>query len=459
MLKAWVGKQNFPSLADFADFKENNSVASEFKIKSLKSDKFFQNDFDVAAFYAHLAQLDPLQVLEYFLEIAKANNLVDKSTKLNIKDIKDGNVFNTAASIKFNNLTEKDAVYGLDFNNQFLGFDSRGWISNLFLPKEVAKKFTKNQDDDAIFEELNKYSSVEVQDQSAGGSGSAGSAVGGKGAENNKLYGDLQKKVKEIKDNLKKTSDSILKAGSDGENGSGSSSSSAEPQTSTTIEGEIKKFFTEKTQKLTNLKDVLLAFYFKAKELNNFSAWSKLGDDLDYKIVFEKQNVSGSSSSSTDSSEHIPNGLEAYKLTYYYKVFDAKTKTDKYQTPKIELSLWLNKNASNSKEKEELNKAVLTIPPSFSLVYLGQDDFDKINKKDSSDSETSHHFDKTEHFKKFKQKFKNITKILKFLLFLKMKIVLIQKDTKLSIFKLKKLPVKKANLQTNQFYTSKFVLF
>ncbi|AJR12493.1 Uncharacterised protein [Mesomycoplasma dispar] len=418
MLKAWVGKQNFPTLKDFADFKENNSIASEYKVKSLKSDKFFVNDFDVAAFYAHLAQMDPAQVLEYLLEIAKALNLVDKSTKLSAKDIRDGNVFNSAAGIKLN-VTEENPVYALGFNNQFLGFDNRGWISNLFLPKEVAKKFTQNQDDDAIFEELNKYSSVELQ-TGAGGSGSAVGGKGGSGTSDSSLYGDLQKKASEIKEKLKTTNSSILKATTN-ENGSGSAGSavggkggsgvaSSDP---TSIETEIKKFFTDKTQEFRNLKDVLLAFYFKAKELNNFSAWSKLGDDLDYKIVFEKQNDSTGSSGSDSTTEHIPNGLEAYKLTYHYEVFDVKTKDVKYKTPKIELSLWLNKNASNSKEKEELNKAVLTIPPSFSLVYLGQDDFDKINKKDSSDSETSHHFDKTEHFKKIQAKVQEHNKDLK----------------------------------------------
>ncbi|WP_341504361.1 hypothetical protein [Mesomycoplasma ovipneumoniae] len=101
MLKAWVGQQKFPKLEDFASFTENNFIASDYKIKSLKSDKFFKNEYDVASFYAYLIQMEPAQVLNYLFEIAKANGLVDKNASINLNDIKDDNIFKIASDVKF----------------------------------------------------------------------------------------------------------------------------------------------------------------------------------------------------------------------------------------------------------------------------------------------------------------------------------------------------------------------
>ncbi|MHA0315228.1 P97 family adhesin [Mesomycoplasma ovipneumoniae] len=414
MIKAWVGQQKFPKLEDFASFTENNFIASEYKIKSLKSDKFFKNEYDVASFYAYLIQMEPAQVLNYLFEIAKANGLVDKNASINLNDIKDDNIFKIASDVKFNT-TEKNPVYSLDFNNQFLGFDSRGWISNLFLPKSVWEKTKTLINDSDIFNELNKYSPVKVEEGSAStGSGMATTSSG----TSDDLYKQLQEAAKKIKEELKKQSSSILKAGDGsgsgggggggGGAGAGGGSGSTQPSS---IESEIKKFFEQKTQPLSTLKDLLLAFYFKAKELSNFSAWSKLGSDLDYKIVFEKQTTSTTSSGSgTTESVTTPSGLEDYKLTYYYKVFDKKTGADKYQTPKIELNLWVNKQDTQRTERAELNKAVLSIPPSFSLFYLKKDEFDKLKKDQSDQSKT---FEATEVFKEIQSKIQENNKDLK----------------------------------------------
>ncbi|MDW2915450.1 adhesin [Mesomycoplasma ovipneumoniae] len=407
MLKAWVGQQKFPKLEDFASFTENNFIASEYKIKSLKSDKFFKNEYDVASFYAYLIQKEPAQVLNYLFEIAKANGLVDKNASINLNDIVDNNIFKIASDVKLKT-TETNPVYSLDFNNQFLGFDSRGWISNLFLPKSVWQKTNTLINDSDIFNQLNQYSPVKVESNSSTGSGMGGSGTG------DDLYKTLQEAAKKIKDELKKQSSSILKAGVDGGSGGGggaggSAATSTQPSS---IEVAIKNFFTEKTQPLSTLKDLLLAFYFKAKELTNFNAWSKLGNDLDYKIVFEKQ---GTTWSSTGGSETLttPSGLEDYKLTYYYKVFDKNTGVDKYQTPKIELNLWVNKNDTQRTERAELNKVVLSIPPSFSLFYFKKEDFDKLKKGESDQSTEAKAFETTEAFKEIQTKIQENNKDLK----------------------------------------------
>ncbi|MDW2924281.1 P97 family adhesin [Mesomycoplasma ovipneumoniae] len=405
MLKAWVGQQKFPKLKDFANFTENNFIASDYKIKSLKSDKFFKNEYDVASFYAYLIQMEPAQVLNYLFEIAKANGLVDKNASINLNDIKDDNIFKIASDVKFKT-TEK--VYSLDFNNQFLGFDSRGWISNLFLPKTVWEKTNTLINDSDIFNELNKYSPVKVDSNSGSGSGMTNSGT-------DDFYKTLQEAAKKIKDELKKQSSSILKAGTDesssgggGGGGAGGSAATSTPQTS--IQAEIKKFFTDETQSLSTLKDLLLAFYYKAKELTNFNAWSKLGSDLDYKIVFEKQGSTSSASTGTTETLTTPSGLEDYKLTYYYRVFDKNTGVDKYQTPKIDLNLWVNKQDTQRSKTDELNKAVLSIPPSFSLFYLKKEDFDKLKKGESDQSKT---FETTSIFKEIQAKIQENDKDLK----------------------------------------------
>ncbi|MDW2929416.1 adhesin [Mesomycoplasma ovipneumoniae] len=403
MLKAWVGQQKFPKLEDFASFTENNFIASEYKIKSLKSDKFFKNEYDVASFYAYLIQKEPAQVLNYLFEIAKANGLVDKNASINLNDIVDNNIFKIASDVKLKT-TETNPVYSLDFNNQFLGFDSRGWISNLFLPKSVWQKTNTLINDSDIFKQLNEYSPVKVESNSSTGSGNTGSGT-------DELYKQLQEAAKKIKENLKKQSSSILKAGENGSGGGGGGGSTTTSTEPTSIEAEIKKFFTDKTQSLSTLKDLLLAFYFKAKELTNFNAWSKLGSDLDYKIVFEKHTTSTSGSSSGGETLTTPSGLEDYKLTYYYKVFDKKTGVDKYQTPKIDLNLWVNQQDTKKTEKDELNKAVLSIPPSFSLFYLKKEEFEKLKKDESTESNKG--FEETSVFKEIQTKIQENNKDLK----------------------------------------------
>ncbi len=415
MLKAWVGQQKFPKLEDFASFTENNFIASEYKIKSLKSDKFFKNEYDVASFYAYLIQMEPTQVLNYLFEIAKANGLVDKNASINLNDIKDDNIFKIASDVKFNT-TQTNPVYSLDFNNQFLGFDSRGWISNLFLPKTVWEKTNTLINDSDIFKQLNQYSPVKVETSSGSSSGASTTSSG----TSNDLYKTLQEAAENIKKQLKTQSSTILKAGaadsSSSAGGGGGGAGAAGGSGSTTpssIQAEIKKFFTDKTQPLSTLKDLLLAFYYKAKELTNFNAWSKLGSDLDYKIVFEKHTTSTSGSSSGGETLTTPSGLEDYKLTYYYKVFDKKTGADKYQTPKIDLNLWVNKQDTQRTERDELNKAVLSIPPSFSLFYLKKEEFDKLKKDGSTEGTDSKAFEATEAFKEIQEKIQENNKDLK----------------------------------------------
>ncbi|MHA0297696.1 P97 family adhesin [Mesomycoplasma ovipneumoniae] len=381
MLKSWTGNQKFPKLHDFSDFQSDDQTSTQFGIKSLKSKKFFTNEHDVAAFYAYLLSMEPTEILEYLFEIAKSANLIDPNEKINVNDIKEGNIFKTAESIKF---TPESNIMGLDFNGHVKTFDKRGWISNLFLPKTIADKFKDNRDDDKIFEELNKISPAKIQQNSSGTTG-----------QTEDIY-------KEIRENTKKINESNNSSGS--ANGvltavsvtAGQTQESAKP-----IEELVKDFYLTKTEKLTNLKGLLLAFYVKAKELNNFRAWAKVSSDLDYQIVFEKQ--TGPANYSTTQTD-IPSGSEGYNLTYYYKIFNKQTKVEEYQSPKTALKILVSKeDQKQSEEKQTLNKAVLSIPPSYSLIQYEKAEFEKIAAQTSGDQASKKAFEDTKEFKEIQE--------------------------------------------------------
>ncbi|MDW2923275.1 P97 family adhesin [Mesomycoplasma ovipneumoniae] len=385
MLKSWTGNQKFPKLHDFSDFKSDDQTGTKFGIKSLKSKKFFTNEHDVAAFYAYLLSMEPTEILEYLFEIAKSANLIDSNEQINVNDIKEGNIFKTAYGIKFK---PESNIMGLDFNGHVKTFDKRGWISNLFLSKTIADKFKDNRDDDKIFEELNKISPAKIQqDSSTGSSANSG--------QTDDIY-------KEIRENTKKINESNNASGSSTGILTQVSTDTSQTQGPKPVEELVKDFYSTKTEKLTNLKDLLLAFYVKAKELNNFRGWAKVSSDLDYQIVFEKQ--TGAANYSTTQTD-IPSGSEGYNLTYYYKIFNKQTKVEEYQSPKTALKILVSTtNQKQSEEKKTLNNAVLSIPPSYSLIQYEKTEFDKIAANQTSGDQTSKKaFEDTKEFKEIQE--------------------------------------------------------
>ncbi|WP_341488329.1 P97 family adhesin [Mesomycoplasma ovipneumoniae] len=380
MLKSWTGNQKFPKLHDFSDFQSDDQTSAQFGIKSLKSKKFFTNEHDVAAFYAYLLSMEPTEILEYLFEIAKSANLIDPNEKINVNDIKEGNIFRTAEGIKFK---PDSNIMGLDFNGHVKTFDKRGWISNLFLPKNITDKFKDNRDDDKIFEELNKISPAKIQQDSSANTGTA-----------EDIY-------KDIRENIKK----INQANNTSSSGGGvlalvSTDTTQTQQAAKPVEELVKDFYSTKTEKLTNLKDLLLAFYVKAKELNNFRAWAKVSSGLDYQIVFEKQTGAANYSTGTD----IPDGSEGYNLTYYYKIFNKETKVEEYQSPKTALKILVSTtDQKQSEEKKTLNQAVLSIPPSYSLIQYEKAEFEKIATQTSGDQASKKAFEETKEFKEIQE--------------------------------------------------------
>lgn len=183
--------------------------------------------------------------------------------------LKKRNIFKTAYGIKFK---PESNIMGLDFNGHVKTFDKRGWISNLFLPKTIADKFKDNRDDDKIFEELNKISPAKIQHDSSAGT-----------SRTDDIYKEIRENSKEINKN-NDTSGSGTGILAPVSTDAGQTQQSAKP-----LEELVKDFYSTKTEKLTNLKDLLLAFYVKAKELNNFRAWAKVSSDLDYQLVLKNK--------------------------------------------------------------------------------------------------------------------------------------------------------------------------
>ncbi|ATP59588.1 P97 family adhesin [Mesomycoplasma dispar] len=111
----------------------------------------------------------------------------------------------------------------------------------------------------------------------------------------------------------------------------------------------------------TTLADVLLAFYLKAAQLDNFQAWAKLDSELGYQIVFRKGNEI--------SKKHFDSEIE--------KIEDSKKKSEKNkgqeeQTPQSNVSNsqqtqngaennTSNPNNQTGKVKDEENTEYLTL--------------------------------------------------------------------------------------------------
>lgn len=434
LLDAWVGKQNFPSLKDISQFRSDQRLAKDYKLVNLKSNKFLKEDYDVLAFYANLVQKDPREVLQYLFEIAKANNLIGPEEKLDLNQIDDDGIFRRAKAIKLiDKSSNNQGIYGFSFNNQFLKFHERGWMSTLYLPNEAKTKLADYQNllsagisDTKIFSELNKIQPLDLKVQSSDSSDSKSDSSDSSDSKTTPTNQDLLSKLTSLKSQIeaivkKYETESKKYLGTENNNGGGSSGTE---QKGSSIPEENKKFILENTAKLDNLADLLLAFYYQAKRLN-FASWSQLQDeDLDYQIQFEKEanntesssssssssSLSSSSSSSSETDTNKPENAVEYKLTYYYKIYNKTTKKVVYTTPKTIIKLYLASSNIGVKEKQErelMNKLVLSIPSAYSIFYLKQNEWDQVkttnNGQQMGQPSSSQGFESLEPFKKIQE--------------------------------------------------------
>ncbi|MHA0315345.1 P97 family adhesin [Mesomycoplasma ovipneumoniae] len=151
LIKAWTGTLIFPF--DYANsFKADTSLhAQKTGTISLDSTQFLQNPNETGAFYAFLAKQNPRLVVQAFVDFLKISGLIFNFVDLD-RDYKfDWNkIFESARQVKLNSSNFKK----FSFNNQYSNLENSGFVSTLFLPKDVKSKISTLKNDEKILESL-----------------------------------------------------------------------------------------------------------------------------------------------------------------------------------------------------------------------------------------------------------------------------------------------------------------
>ncbi|MHA0305190.1 P97 family adhesin [Mesomycoplasma ovipneumoniae] len=151
LIKAWTGTLIFPF--DYANsFKTDNSLhAQKTGTISLDSTQFLQNPNETGAFYSFLAKQNPRLVVQAFVDFLKISGLIFNFVDLD-RDYKfDWNkIFESARQVKLNSSNFKK----FSFNNQYSNLENSGFVSTLFLPKDVKTKISTLKNDEKILESL-----------------------------------------------------------------------------------------------------------------------------------------------------------------------------------------------------------------------------------------------------------------------------------------------------------------
>lgn len=183
--------------------------------------------------------------------------------------------------------------------------------------------------------------------------------------------------------------------------------------------------------KFTTLAHLLLAFYYKASQLDNFLGWTKLDTNLDYEIVFQKENEISKvrydseiqklkkpelnslekqenlnknseiqpESKNLDSDNNIKKSIngnleedntynanvdnEYLTLNFYYIIGDSSQKKFFFQSPiqKILINFSTQKIDENSKIQEKFDKVVESVPADLLNYSVSEENFKKIKEK------------------------------------------------------------------------------
>ncbi|WP_337905384.1 P97 family adhesin [Mesomycoplasma ovipneumoniae] len=151
LIKAWTGTLIFPF--DYANsFKSDNSLhAQKTGTISLDSTEFLQNANETGAFYSFLAKQNPRIVVQAFVDFLKTSglifNFVDLDRDYNFNWNK---IFESARQVRLNSRNFKK----FSFNNQYSNLENSGFVSTLFLPKDVKTKISTLKNDEKILESL-----------------------------------------------------------------------------------------------------------------------------------------------------------------------------------------------------------------------------------------------------------------------------------------------------------------
>ncbi|VEU71536.1 Uncharacterised protein [Mesomycoplasma ovipneumoniae] len=151
LIKAWTGTLIFPF--DYANsFKTDNSLhAQKTGTISLDSTQFLQNPNETGAFYSFLAKQNPRLVVQAFVDFLKISGLIFNFVDLDRDYNFDWNkIFESATQVKLNSSNFKK----FSFNNQYSNLENSGFVSTLFLPKDVKTKISTLKNDEKILESL-----------------------------------------------------------------------------------------------------------------------------------------------------------------------------------------------------------------------------------------------------------------------------------------------------------------
>ncbi|CAT05103.1 HYPOTHETICAL PROTEIN MCJ_004150 [Mesomycoplasma conjunctivae] len=365
---AWTGDVDFPSAQDFQDdfTVDTSSYARQYGVASLNSGKFFRNPSAVAAFYAHLVKQGKKAVVSKLLEIVKALKLVDKFEKIDLSD--PNKILENAKKIKLT----KDGIYEISFNSQYLNILNQGYFSTLFLPNSfnstdldfASKIDLKTLDKTLTGKDIQgKYFNKFVDDD-------GGLTV----SDNSKKDKNRFKLV---------TQKSTIEVDKQGKEIFGDIESTQE---------NIK--ISEKFKKLETFEDVILAFYYKAQQLQYFQAFGKIDSKLSSEIIFEEDQDFNSEEYLKDKPEIKildDTGKEqkskAKKLNYYYRIgyknADNLIEKAEFTTPKQSIILHLVDGQANPDQViiDQLDQAIISIPSEFRNVTLSEEDYDGLEKK------------------------------------------------------------------------------
>ncbi|WP_069098093.1 P97 family adhesin [Mesomycoplasma ovipneumoniae] len=151
LIKAWGGTLVFPF--DYANsfVKDTSLQAQKTGTISLNSTQFLQNANETGAFYSFLAKQNPRIVVQAFVDFLKTSGLIFNFVDLDRDYNFDWNkIFESARQVKLNSSNFNK----FSFNNQYTNLESSGFLSTLFLPKDIKSKISTLKNDGTILESL-----------------------------------------------------------------------------------------------------------------------------------------------------------------------------------------------------------------------------------------------------------------------------------------------------------------
>ncbi|MBG0730926.1 P97 family adhesin [Mycoplasma sp. 'Moose RK'] len=366
---SWTGKLKLPTIGDIKKFtKDQREILRNKNLAVLDSREFLRDGHQVASFFQDLLTKDQKTIVTTLFELTKKFGLLDERKDLpeDLLNAND-NLFSAAKKITLTNTTtepNKNEVKLLSFNDVWRDFSEGGigFYGTLVLPTTINEKLKPLASDSAIFAEL----------------------------KNHLL----------IKQDLKATPAAVAAA--------------------IPVASEITEKKLTEGVKFTTFGDILLAFFLKAAQFANFSAWAKLDDNLKYTLIFEKGNETDSTKETVDKKiEELSNAITTPKepapttpkepapttpkepapttpkepapttpkepqyiqIKFKFKLEYLNKKSDfSFLTPVNKVFLELEKDDVYKQHKEikELNKVVLSIPQEFSETTIDEDSFSKL---------------------------------------------------------------------------------